>query len=298
MADTSTKEPLLEPELMHKLERLAILAKKVQVGASKGERRSKRKGVSTDFADYRNYVQGDDLRHVDWNIYGRLNALYLKMFMEHEDLTVHLQIDASASMGFGDPSKLHYAGRLAGAIGYIALCGYDRVSCEAFSGVGGVRMQPCRGKRSGRRLFEFIQSVEAQGHTNLEKSCKDYALRNRTKGVSVLISDFFDESGHEDALRRLMMGGNDCYAIHVLAPEEVDPVITGDLRLIDSETDNFTEISVSPALLRKYKENVDGFRSEVKRFCTGRGITYIPAVTDIPIERLTMDVLRRGGLVR
>lgn len=295
----STAAPqLLEPELLAKLERLAILARKAQIGVSKGERRSRRKGVSTEFADYRDYVQGDDLRHVDWNIYGRLEHLYLKLFMEQEDLTVHLQIDASASMSFGQPAKVDYAGRLAAAIGYIALCGYDRVCCEAFAGAGSRRLQPCRGKSSARRLFGFIQSIEAEGATALEKSCKDYVMRNRAKGVSILISDFFDESGHEGALRRLQMSGSDCFAIHLLSPEEVAPPISGDLRLIDAETSRHTEISVSPALLKRYRQNLDSFCDGIKRFCTARGIAYIPATTDIPIERLTLDILRKGGLFR
>jgi len=297
MADAAI-EPLLDPELLAKLERLSVIAKKVRTGAVKGERRSKRKGTSIEFADYRDYVQGDDLRHVDWNIYGRLEELYLKLFMEQEDLTVHLLVDASASMNFGDPRKVDYAGKLAAAIGYIALCNYDRVSAEAFAGHGGRRMQPCRGKSSSRRLFEFIRAIEAGGAVELEKFVKTYALRNRAKGVAVLISDFFDENGHEESLRRLLMSGSDCYAIHVLAPEEVEPPISGDLRLIDSETNGYTEISMSPALMKKYKENLEGFCGEIKRFCTARGIAYIPARTDTPVETLTMDVLRRGGLLR
>jgi uncharacterized protein (DUF58 family) len=297
MADATT-EPLLDAELMGRLERLAILAKKVQIGAAKGERRSKRKGTSIEFADYRNYVQGDDLRHVDWNIFSRLESLYLKLFMEQEDLTLHLIIDASASMNFGSPTKMHYAGRLAAAIGYIALCSYDRVSCEAFSGVRSMRLPPCRGKGSSRRLFDFIQNIEAGGATQLESACKSYGLRNRAKGVAVLISDFFDEDGHEGALRRLHMGGSECYAMHVLSPEEIDPPISGDLKLIDSETNNFTEISVSPALVRRYRANLDGFCDSIKQYCTARGMTYVPAPTDTPIDQLTLDVLRKGGLVQ
>jgi uncharacterized protein (DUF58 family) len=298
MAQSPAITSLIEPELLTRLERLAILAKRTRVGTTKGERRSKRKGSSIEFADYRTYVQGDDLRHVDWNIYSRLEHLYLKLFMEQEDLTVHLLVDASASMNFGTPSKITFAGKLAAAIGYIALCSYDRVSCEAFAGHGGQRLQPCRGKSSARRLFEFIQRIEPGGTTSLEESCKQYALRHRTKGVAILFSDFFDQDGHEGALRRLLTSGSDCYAIHVLAPEEVNPPIKGDLRLIDSETEEYTEISVSPALLKKYRENVRGFREEIQKYCRARNITYIPATTDTPLETLTLQVLRRGGLVQ
>lgn len=297
MASNDGQAQLLEPEFMHKLERLALMAKKVKSGATKGERRSSRKGSSVEFADYRDYVQGDDLRHVDWNIYGRLESLYIKLFEEREDLTLHLLIDASKSMGFGSPHKLLFAKRLAAALGYIALSGYERVSVEAFSGAESQRINPCRGKASVRKLFSFIESIEAGGGTRLEGSCRSYLARNRTKGVAVLISDFFDDSGFEGCFRQLNQAGSDLYAIHVLAPEEISPLLTGDLKLIDSETEAFAEISVSRALLKRYTSNRDGFCESVRSYCTARGIGHVTASSDSSIEELTLDLLRKGGMV-
>ena len=296
--DTPRSAGLLEPELLRKLERLAIVAKRVQLGTSKGERRSKRKGSSVEFADYRDYVQGDDLRHVDWNIVGRLDALYLKLFEEQEDLTVHLLIDSSRSMAFGTPPKLEFACRLAAAIGYIALVGFDRVSVETFSGADVRRMVPCRGKSSARKLFSFLESIEPGGATELEPACRSHMLRVHTKGVTVLISDFFDEAGFEGPLRRLIQTKSDPYAIHVMAPEEVNPEISGDLRLLDSETDNFVEISVSAALLKRYARNRDGFCEAIRSYCVARQIGYFFAPSDTPIETLALDFLRQGGMIR
>ena len=165
MTETAERTGLLEPAFLRKLERLSIMAKRVKLGVTKGERKSTRKGSSVDFADYRGYVQGDDLRHVDWNIYSRLNELYIKLFEEREDLTLHLLIDASRSMAFGSPHKLTLAKRLAAALGYIALSGHERVAIEAFSGDGVQRIRPCRGRASVRRLFTFIESIEASGGT-------------------------------------------------------------------------------------------------------------------------------------
>ncbi len=296
--DATSSRPLLDADFLRKLERLAIAAKRVQLGLAKGERRSKRKGSSVEFADYRDYVQGDDLRFVDWNIYARLDALYLKLFKEQEDLTVHLLIDASRSMGFGTPSKIEFACKLAAAIGYIALIGYDRVCVEGFSGTDVQRMRPCRGRASVAKMFSFIESIEEEGGTNLEHACRSYMLRNRAKGTAVIISDFFDQDGFEGCLRRLTMSGSDVYAIHVLAPEEIDPQLAGDLKLLDSETSGFVEISASRALLKRYKDNRDGFCEAIRRFSVARGIGHFVVSSDTSIEELTLDMLRKGGMLR
>lgn len=298
MTTQVTPEPLLEPELLRKLERLALAAKRVQLGVNKGERNSKRKGVSVEFADYRPYTQGDDLRFVDWNIYSRLDSLYLKLFREQEDLTLHLLVDVSASMGFGAPSKIAFATRLAAAIAYIGLAGYDRVSMAAFSSAGDRVLEPCRGKASASRVFTFAKSLEVRGATELDRACQVYLARSRGRGIVVLLTDFFDEAGYEAPLRRLQSSGSDLYAIHVLSSDEIDPPVVGDLKLVDSESGRFTEISVSRTLIKRYKRNLQGFCESIRKFCTGRGIAYVPASSDTPIERITLDVLRRGGMLR
>ncbi|MBN2310992.1 MAG: DUF58 domain-containing protein [Candidatus Hydrogenedentes bacterium] len=302
MSPETTTEPaaysLLDADFLRRLERLAILAKRVQLGHIKGERKSRRKGSSVEFADYRDYVQGDDLRHVDWNIFGRLDALYLKLFQEQEDLTVHLLIDASRSMAFGKPGKLAFAAKLAAAIGYIGLVGYDRVSVEAFSESGIFRLPAVRGKGAARELFAFLDGLGAQGRTGLEQSCRSYILRNRSKGIAVLLSDFLDPSGFEGALRRLSQSRCDLFAVQVLSRDELDPQVTGDLKLLDSETGEFTEISVSPSLLRRYRENVGGFCDAVRAFCMARDIGYVLAPSDTPFEELILDMLRAGGMIR
>lgn len=298
MANDATTTSLLDPQFMRKLERLAIASKRVKLGVVKGERKSKRRGASVEFADYRDYVQGDDLRHVDWNIYGRLDALYLKLFEEQEDLTLHVLIDASQSMAFGSPHKLDFACQLAAALGYIALISYDRVSMEAFAGDDVRALRPCRGRSSVRQMLSYLEGVEGRGHTDLETSCKSYTFRNRSKGAAVLISDFFDEQGYEGALRRLAHSGSDLYAVHVLAPEEMDPALSGDLKLIDSETEAFAEVSMSRALMKRYLKNRNGFCESVRRYCMARGIGYFLAPSDSSVESMTLDVLRRGGMVR
>ena len=288
---------LLDPEFLRRLERLALVVHRVRLGINKGERDSKRKGISIEFADYRNYVQGDDLRFVDWNIYGRLDDLYLKLFREQEDLTLHLLIDASPSMSFGNPRKIEFAGKLSAALGYIALVGYDRVSVEAFCET--VRpMRPCRGRASAGKLFGYIDSIVTSGGTNLERAVHSYILRNRAKGVTVLISDFFDPEGYEGSIRRLIQSGSDLYVVHVMAPEEIDPELSGDLKLVDCETQGTAEISVSRALLKRYGNNRDAFCQGLRDFCRARGIGCFFASSATDVERLTLDVLRRGGMLK
>jgi uncharacterized protein (DUF58 family) len=296
---TNTITPtLLSPEFLSRLERLALMARKTQLGMAKGERKSKRRGSSVEFADYRDYVQGDDLRHVDWNIYGRLESLYLKLFHEQEDLTVHMLVDASRSMGFGTPPKIELATKLAAAIGYIGLVGYDRISAETFADGITHRLAPCRGRAHAGKLLAFLSAANADGRTALEESTKSYVMRNRAKGVAVLFSDFLDPEGYEGCLRRLLQSGSDCYAVHVLSREEIDPPIAGDLKLLDSEYATHVEVSASPSLIKRYKKNLEGFCESIRKYCLARGIGYIFAPSDEPLERLTLDALRRGGMFR
>jgi len=297
-ASPATPRRVLDAAFLRKLERLALVARRVRAGNAKGERKSMRKGSSVEFADYRDYVQGDDLRHVDWNLFGRLDSLYLKLFQEQEDLTLHLLIDVSASMAFGNPSKIDFACKTAAALGYIALVKCDRVSMEAFSSDGAQRFLPCRGRASAGRLFDFLENVACGGATTLEPSCRQYTQRCRQKGLLVLISDFMDPAGFDGCLRRLALPGCDACIIHVLAREEVEPPVTGDLRLIDSETGAHTEITASRALLERYAANLHAFREELKRAATARNFACIPAVSDMDFEMLVLNLLRRGGLVR
>lgn len=296
--EAATPKSILEPEFLRKLERLALIARRAQLGGAKGERRSKRKGISIEFADYRDYVQGDEIRHIDWNIFSRLDSLHLKLFREQEDLTLHLLIDASRSMEFGTPPKLRFACKLAAALGYIGLAGYDRVCVEVLTEADPRALAPIRGKASAGKLFGFLESIRAEGPTRLESACRSHVLRIRSPGIMVLISDFFDEDGFEGSLRRLAGSGSDLYAIHVLAPEEVDPDVSGDLTFLDSETGGAVEVSISRAMLESYHARRESFCESIRRYCTARGIGYFMTPSDAPFEKLTLEILRKGGMIR
>src|SRR5205814_2399725 len=167
-------QPLLDPQFLHRLEQLELVSRKIFLGRMKGERRSKRKGQSVEFADYRNYVIGDDLRHLDWNLYARLDKLFIRLFMEEEDLHVYILIDNSLSMDFGNPSKLHYARQVAAALGFIGLVNLDRVVVKAINNQLTQTLPAVRGRRSLWRLMDFLQKLEPAGPSDLRKSLTSF----------------------------------------------------------------------------------------------------------------------------
>jgi uncharacterized protein (DUF58 family) len=263
----------------------------------KGERKSKRKGQSVEFHDFRNYVPGDDLRLIDWNLYARLDQLFLKLFQEEEDLHLYALVDASESMNFGDPTKLHVAKQLAAALGYVGLCRADRVSVQAL-GPPGRRAPVLRGRASLWKMLQYLDSVDSGHNVSLYEGIKDFSIRNSGTGVAILLTDLMDKEGYESALRMLIGRRMDVFVMHVLSPEEIDPPLRGDRRLIDIEDGDAAEITINAHAIEKYKETVRGFIGSVKTFCSRRSIVYIPVHTETPVERIVTKYLRERGVVR
>ena len=290
--------PLLDPQFLARLEQLELVSRKIFLGRMQGERRSKRKGQSVEFADYRNYVVGDDLRFLDWNLFGRLDRLFIRLFQEEEDLHVYLLIDKSLSMGFGTPTKLHYAKQVAAALGFIGLVNLDRVVIEAFSDRVTHTMPVARGRRSLWRLLDFLTKVQPAGGSDMAQSLRNFSLRSSGKGILVILSDFMDKNGYEEALRYVIARQMDIYVIQILSQEEIEPEIVGDLRLVDAEDQDVAEITVNGPLLKRYKQNLAAYRAALHEFCSRRGVTYIFTSNQVPFDRLVLTYLRQRGLVR
>jgi uncharacterized protein (DUF58 family) len=290
--------PLLSPELLARLEKMELVSRKIFRGRMKGERRSPRKGQSVEFADFRNYVPGDDLRFVDWNTYARLEKLFLKMFLEEEDLHFYALIDASNSMDFGDPTKLHYAAQLAAALGFVGLIRSDRVKIETLDQSHREAAPVFRGRRSLWRMLDYLGGLQPGRPVSLAEGVKSFCLRNSGKGILVLISDLMDKAGYEAALRYLLSQDMDVYVVQVLSAEELEPEIQGDLRLIDCEDADVAEVTISGPLMKRYKQTVAGFVDSVREYCTRRGMGYILARNQVPVEELVTGYLRTRGLVR
>ena len=292
MPTVRSGQELLSADFLAQLERLTLLSRRSFRGRVKGERRSPRKGISVEFSDYRQYGVGDDLRYVDWNVYARLDRLYLKLFVDEEDLCLHLLVDASASMGFGAPSKLEHAARLAAALGFVGLVGLERV------GVGVVRdrmaegFAPARGRSQARPLMDFLTRLRAGGATSLNAGLSAYGLRSREAGLAVLISDLMDPGGYERGLKALLERRFDVHVIHVLTPDEMNPSFGGDLRLADSETDELRDLTLDGEALRGYHQRLRDFLERAEQFCRNNEITYHRVVTDTPVEEFMLRQLK------
>ena len=295
---TGQDESLLSPELLAQLERMELVSRKIFRGRMKGERRSKRKGQSVEFADFRNYVPGDDLRFIDWNLYARLDKLFLKLFLEEEDLHFYALIDGSMSMSFGEPTKFHYAKQLAAALGYIGLCRADRVKVEMLNDAKVNTAPVLRGRQNLWRMLEYLDGLECGSNVTLNDSIKSFCLRNSGKGILILITDLMDKTGYESALKYLISQNLDVYVIQVLSQPEIDPDINGDLKLLDCEDGDIAEISVSQRLIDRYRQTLAAFIEQARDFCLRRDIAYMMTSTERPVDRLVSRYLRQRGLVR
>lgn len=318
-------EDLLNAELIAKISGLDITSRKVFAGKLKGERRSKKRGQSVEFADHRQYVSGDDLRHIDWNIFGRLDRLFLKLFLEEEDLALHVVIDASASSDTGEPNKFLFMQRAAMAMAYVGLVNLNRVAATYMGGIPaggrsaggdeqsdasadpslGLRgdsvvhaIRDLRGRRRTQDLARFITTIEPGGQFSFRQAAERIALTRRGKGVMLIFSDFFFKDGYEAGLRMLVGRGYDVFCIQVLSPQEVEPPITGDLRLKDMEDGDLTEVTISAPLLKRYKANLAAYCDQLREFCARREITMMTLKSDTAVDTLLLDYLRKRGVVR
>jgi uncharacterized protein (DUF58 family) len=297
-AEAQPQVGLLSPDFMARLDALALVSRKILAGKLRGERRSRKKGESLEFADYRPYSQGDDLRRVDWSLYARLERLFLKLFLAEEDLSVYLLLDGSASMDFGSVNKFDYARKVAAAVAYIGLTNLDRVSLNVWAGGREHLLTDIRGRSQVFKLFDFLGKIAPGGRLDLQTFVRRFILRHRRPGVCLVLSDFLDPEGAEGPLKSLRAARMDTFALHVLAPEEVQPELMGDFLLVDSETGERVDVTASRRLIQSYQQTVRGFCSSLQQFCAGCGIPYLFASTDLFFEALVLRYLAQAGLVK
>jgi uncharacterized protein (DUF58 family) len=309
---------MLDGSVLSRLDRLSLVARHVRAGRTTGERRSTKRGASIEFADYRDYARGDDLRHVDWNIYARLERPFVKLFEEEQDLAVHLLLDGSGSMDWGDrgnetegaypkpgeggeSNKWLYARRLAACLGYVALGSGDLLTVVSLhSGLSNSKSQfgPVRGRGNVLRLFEWLKVLETSGTTNLNESLRSYAKQGMRSGVVVLFSDLFSPAGYVEGMTALAARGHEVALVHLLAPEEVNPPLSGDLRLIDVESGDARDVTIDRAMRALYERRLAAWREDIRAACRARNVHYIPIETDTPFDRAVLYDMRRAGLVK
>jgi uncharacterized protein (DUF58 family) len=295
--------PIFDESTLTKLEQLTLVADRVRVGVMKGDRRSRKRGSSVEFADYRDYSKGDDLRRLDWNVMARLERPFIKLLEEEEDLAIHILLDASASMDWPDDTeaetnKLGYGLRLAGALGHIGLSTNDLVQITLLNSREDRTWGPFRGRRNSLHLLQFLETAVASGPTNLNVSLRNYALRARRPGLLFLVSDFLSPGGWREGLNALQARGYEIGLIHLFSPDEIDPPLGGDLKLVDVETGAEAEITLDPTTRDAYRTRLLEWQAELAGYSASRHLHYIPVVTSSPWEKLIMQTLRRQGVVK
>lgn len=289
---------LLDGRFLARLDALDVHSRRILRGHLPGQRQSKRRGQGVEFADHRPYVIGDDMRFIDWNIYGRLDQLFLKVFLEEQDLTVHILLDVSGSVATGEPSKDRFLRRMAAALTYVGVVHNNRVTLTAFADGVVAQLPNIRGRAYLPQVAEMLLAVRADGRTDFDRACRQAVARRRGAGVMVVLSDFLFKGGYEQGLRRLIGRQYDLYAIQVLSPQELDPPVSGDLRLIDLEDGDAAEVTISSALIRFYKRNLAAYCNELRAFLTARGATHVLTNSGEQVESLVLNYLRRMGLLK
>lgn len=290
-------DKLFDEAFLKKIEYLYIMSKRMFTGRLRSERKTRKAASGIEFVDHRNYAPGDDVKSMDWRVYARTEKLLLRLFEEEEDLYFYFLLDCSASMSLGSPSKLDYARRVLAALSYIGLSNMDRVSIVPFNSGVVQRMVPCRGKGQIFKIFDFLRSVPSGGNTSLLDACKSFANQTRRRGVAVVLSDFYSPEGFEAGLSALQYGQFECYALQLTDPAELQAKLRGDLELIDCESSQSRQITVTPRLLERYREAHAALCREIEAYCTKRGMLYFNVATTEPFEDLILKIFRAGGFL-
>jgi uncharacterized protein (DUF58 family) len=286
----------LDAGLLRSLDRLTLPTRRSLIGQGAGQRRSPRPGTSVEFADFRTYVPGDDFRRIDWNAYARLDRLLLKLYLGEEDLAIHLWLDLSTSMNWGQPPKAGFARALAGALAYIGLRSYDRVGMVGFADHVLATLRPQRGRAATGRLWDFLAKLPSGGPTDF--AALRAPSRGLARGVSVILSDFLTESDPAPALTALRQARQELVLLQVLAPQELAPDLQGDLSLRDSETNAAVEVTVTPALRSAYAAALEEHTLRLLALARAHGALFQQVSSGQDLGRLLLDTFRRGGVLR
>ncbi|MCJ8013156.1 DUF58 domain-containing protein [Paenibacillus sp. KQZ6P-2] len=305
---------LLPPDWMARLERLALGSGRRVAGTLQGKRRSSRLGSSLEFADYRSYAPGDDIRRFDWGVYSRTGKPFVRQFMDEQELMVSLYVDCSASMDFGGSplsegkpkgksgeNKLLFAKRLAASIGYIALCSYERLGAYCYSNRLDGRLPVLRGRGSAMRLFQFLQDMPPGAEGSLSFALGEPGAVPRLSGITWIFSDFWLDEGESSigsVLSRLAGAGQEVVLVQVLSPEEIHPELSGDLRLVDSELNTGKEVAITGRVLQRYRKELEHYQNELRKIASERGISYVTLSSDMSLQEAVFGVFAGAGLVR
>ncbi len=287
---------------LRRLESLRVVTKRASLGQLRADRKSRHVGAGIEFADHRDYVAGDDLRLLDWNLYGRMERLLVRLFEEDEDLAIDVLVDASASMGVGAPTKtkLDLALQVGAALAYVGLANLDRVAVTVVGDALGEGLPPARGKAHVLPMLRFLDGVQARGRTALATAAREFLARRRRhrRGLVVLISDFYDPAGYRAALDLLRSGRLEIVVIQISAPEEARPPLRGDVTVRDVETGEERDVTISARALAAYEGRHAALVRGLEAFCRERGVPSFAVTSDEAFDAVVLRVFRAGGLLR
>jgi uncharacterized protein (DUF58 family) len=286
------KRKVLDGEFLEKLESISLAVKGAMTGLYGGSRKAHGYGNTVEFADFREYVPGDDLRRIDWNVYARFEKYFIKLFTDERQQHHRIIVDCSASMATGKPEKAQTALRIATAFAYLAVCDMDRVS---FQLLHGDHLEDLAGTMIGKNAVcdaaLQLENVAFYGDTELEKAILNDPNPGYDDGMTIVISDFLTESNWKSMVDFLVFRHREILFVQLLSPEEVNPSLTGDVHLIDMESElpkdpRNVRMKISKGFLKAYHRALDDYRREISDFCHSRGASYLFATTDLPIEQI------------
>ncbi|MBA3539426.1 MAG: DUF58 domain-containing protein [Deltaproteobacteria bacterium] len=292
------RKQLFDDKFLKTLEHLHMVSRKVFAGNIRAERRTRKVGSGIEFADHRTYTRGDDFRYIDWNLYGRLDKLLLRLFEEEEDLYIYILIDVSDSMSIGNPPKVHYAMQVGAALTYVGLANLDRVAIIPFGDRLIDRLPPSRGKNRIHRVFDFLRTTKLGGKTDVAECMKDFVAQNKRRGLAVVISDFYDPKGFEQGINTLRYNKFEPFVLQIYDKREAEPNLHGDLALVDCETGDTKEVTISKSLLEAYMREHEKYCQELDDYCSKRAMPFFRTHTGIPFDELVLKIFRSGGFLR
>jgi uncharacterized protein (DUF58 family) len=297
------KGSYLNDEFFSRLETLSLELRADLAGFFGGKHLVKTYGQTVEFADYREYTLGDDIRRIDWNLYSRFEKFFLKLFTDERQMHTQIFIDCSASMGKDNPQKASYTIGIAAALGYLSVHNMDKVSYKI---IKGDRAEDpygtIVGKRSFFRAISGLDELTFEGENDLSSAIVSCENTGSNDGLTVIISDFFTDSDWRRAVDYLAYKKRQVLLIQVLTPEEMDPSYTGRVNLIDSESEDITDtknmkMNIDISSQMAYEEAMRELLGDLQTFCVSRGATFVSVPTDQPIEKVLFKELLKVGIV-
>lgn len=288
-------QKVFDEDFFKKLESISIKARMTLTDGAAGGRKSKAKGSSVEFSDFREYTPGDDFRRIDWNAYGRFDKLFLRLFMEEREALLNIFFDCSKSMDFGEKNKAAMSLRVAAILTYLALNNLDRVCLNKVQENTVIPSSSLMGKSSFQKALQFLEKSDFSGNTNLAESIKRKDLKSR--GIAVVISDFFTSGSIEEVIKYLAFKKQQIILIQVLCDEELDPQLGGQVRLVDCETGDEMNLTITPKLLKTYEQKLKGLQTGVKTAAKKYGGVFFQISTSDSLEKVVFDNFAKEGII-